>query len=277
MFNPSEWVGQQRGHLCTATVPLGRILTMHEIPNVDALKLFARSLREKAARDGRTLTHMQSLEEAAHSFGFRDWNTARAAAKARHAIEDAPARRISAPMKIFGTTISDGMLHMRFTVAASSREEALRAFLSLLGAEGEGKEHRAGSLDGSAHDMTLPTSGNQMLSAQMRRAMSRLHHRERFILAERRLKDPATPLEVLAALFGVSKGRISQIEQQALDRFRTAIGEDAASTQSDSAGRLRNVGQVSVRVTNPAPTADEIAAYRSVVLTGYGLGSGEQA
>lgn len=53
-------------------------------------------------------------------------------------------------------------------------------------------------------------------TAKVNNAMMFLPNRERFILAERRLKDPPTPLENLAAMYNVSKGRISQIEQQAV-------------------------------------------------------------
>lgn len=76
-------------------------------------------------------------------------------------------------------------------------------------------------------------------SAQFRNAMGKLPNREKYILAERRLKDPPTSLEVLASICGLSKGRISQIEQQAMERLKSIIAADKeASKSARAAGKF---------------------------------------
>lgn len=54
---------------------------MHDtLPDRRALKAQARRLRAQAARNGRSLTHSRSLALIARRYGFRNWNTLRAAA-----------------------------------------------------------------------------------------------------------------------------------------------------------------------------------------------------
>jgi len=77
----------------------------------------------------------------------------------------------------------------------------------------------------------------QKNSLRMRLAMGKLPKREAFILAERRLKDPPVPLEHLAAMYGISKGRISQIEQQAI----TMLKEILASSPAPEERRTRRI------------------------------------
>jgi RNA polymerase sigma-32 factor len=94
--------------------------------------------------------------------------------------------------------------------------------------DGDGA-HLADTLaDAAPHpeDELILKDEHQRWTVQVRVAMGKLPNREKFILAERRLKDPPTSLEVLAAMHGVSKGRISQIEQQAMERLKSIIAAD---------------------------------------------------
>jgi hypothetical protein len=118
-----------------------------------------------------------------------------------------------------------------------------------------------------AEDLSHGDNG-QAWFTRIRSAMASLPNRERFILAERRLKDPPTPLEVLAAMYGVSKGRISQIEHQALGRLGTVARK--APRELSPSRQLRLPSAEDVWIANSAPTADDVAMYRSVVMTGYG-------
>ncbi|ODT75805.1 MAG: hypothetical protein ABS76_33080 [Pelagibacterium sp. SCN 64-44] len=54
--------------------------------SAQTLKSEAKALREERARIGQPLTHSAALEEVARSYGYRDWNTARAALPDRVAV-----------------------------------------------------------------------------------------------------------------------------------------------------------------------------------------------
>lgn len=57
----------------------------------------------------------------------------------------------------------------------------------------------------------------------LKRAMTRLTHRERQIIEQRFLRETKSTLAELGAVFGLSKERIRQIEQQALGKLRAAM------------------------------------------------------
>ncbi len=50
------------------------------LPTIDALKTQARRLRADLCRQGTELSHGKALELVARQYGYRDWNTAHAAA-----------------------------------------------------------------------------------------------------------------------------------------------------------------------------------------------------
>ena len=52
-------------------------------PTLETLKDQARRLRASLAADGQTVGHGKSLELLAHQYGYRDWNTLRAAVRNR--------------------------------------------------------------------------------------------------------------------------------------------------------------------------------------------------
>lgn len=54
------------------------------IPSPDGLKAQAKRLRDTMATCGTALSHAAALEVVAKQHGFRDWNTAQAAAKRQH-------------------------------------------------------------------------------------------------------------------------------------------------------------------------------------------------
>ena len=64
----------------------------------------------------------------------------------------------------------------------------------------------------------------------MERAMSGLNEREREIIVERRLKEPATTLEDLSQKFGISRERVRQIEVRALEKLQEAIAQQVIDT-----------------------------------------------
>jgi hypothetical protein len=52
-----------------------------QIPSPDGLKAQAKRLRDAMAQSGTALSHSAALEAVARQHGFRDWNTAQAAAR----------------------------------------------------------------------------------------------------------------------------------------------------------------------------------------------------
>ena len=59
--------------------------------------------------------------------------------------------------------------------------------------------------------------------ALLRKAMKGLNQRERYIFAERRLKDEPTTLENLSQEYGISRERVRQIEVRAFEKVQKAI------------------------------------------------------
>jgi len=59
--------------------------------------------------------------------------------------------------------------------------------------------------------------------ALLRKAMKGLKQRERYIFAERRLKDEPTTLEDLSKEYGISRERVRQIEVRAFEKVQKAI------------------------------------------------------
>ncbi|MGH1482221.1 MAG: glyoxalase superfamily protein [Geminicoccales bacterium] len=53
--------------------------SLPRLPSIEALKNQARRLRAKLSSDGEPITHSNSLELLAHQYGYKDWNTLRAA------------------------------------------------------------------------------------------------------------------------------------------------------------------------------------------------------
>jgi len=106
---------------------------MRDTPTLDFLKQYARTHRAKAAGEGKPMTHAQALEETARTFGFRDWNTASAAAKKQSPAVSATATAADpSPKQLYGTTVFNSAFYMQLTVAASSWEQAEQAFLGFL-------------------------------------------------------------------------------------------------------------------------------------------------
>ncbi len=59
-------------------------------------------------------------------------------------------------------------------------------------------------------------------SAQLARSMEVLNEREKHILSERRLKDEPATLEQLSKVYGISRERVRQIKEKALEGLRHA-------------------------------------------------------
>lgn len=96
---------------------------------------------------------------------------------------------------------------------ASPAEGSETSFQDLLVDDGPDQEDRLGEAEEYAQRRRLVSE-----------AMGALSERERHIVAERRLKDDPPTLEALGAIYGVSRERIRQIEAQALEKIRKAVG-----------------------------------------------------
>lgn len=69
----------------------------------------------------------------------------------------------------------------------------------------------------------------QTRSAWLAQALSELSDREKTIIAERHLKHEAVTLEDLGKTLGVSKERVRQLEQRAMDKLKVSLGKYAAN------------------------------------------------
>ena len=65
-------------------------------------------------------------------------------------------------------------------------------------------------------------------------AMEDLNERERHIIMERKLQEPATTLEDLSQYYGVSRERVRQIESRALEKLESAIAKSAGQLPAPS-------------------------------------------
>ena len=70
--------------------------------------------------------------------------------------------------------------------------------------------------------------GHTVASRLIRKAVETLNERERRVVEERFMSEECTTLEILAQAFGVSRERIRQIEQRALEKIRKQIPKDQA-------------------------------------------------
>lgn len=94
-----------------------------DTPSVATFKAEARALREERARAGEPITHSAALEEIAHRHGYRDWNTAAAAAPERVLVPVQAGQRVKGTYLkqpfvglVLGVEILPDMQHVRVTV-----------------------------------------------------------------------------------------------------------------------------------------------------------------
>ena len=75
------------------------------------------------------------------------------------------------------------------------------------------------------HENVEKTDKDARLREWISEAFEHLNERERVIISERRLKENSITLEQLGSQFGISKERVRQIENRALEKMKTAIIE----------------------------------------------------
>jgi RNA polymerase sigma-32 factor len=101
--------------------------------------------------------------------------------------------------------------------------------------DGEATSNRQDFLVDDA-DLPDATVGDQIdterRSTWLRSALNVLNERELRIVSERRLKDEGATLESLGASLGISKERVRQIENRALEKLREALLRDHPDTAS---------------------------------------------
>ncbi|RMD94841.1 MAG: RNA polymerase factor sigma-32 [Alphaproteobacteria bacterium] len=88
----------------------------------------------------------------------------------------------------------------------------------------EDEDAQTAELVAHAHD-------NETLRGWLVEAMGALTERERYIVTERKLKDPPRTLESLGNELGLSKERIRQLEVQAFDKMRRKLEAQSREVQ----------------------------------------------
>ena len=74
-------------------------------------------------------------------------------------------------------------------------------------------------------ELVEETNKNERVREWIESAFEHLTPRERAIISERRLSDQTVTLEQLGTKFGISKERVRQIENRALEKMKAAITE----------------------------------------------------
>lgn len=77
-------------------------------------------------------------------------------------------------------------------------------------------------------ELLIEKDEKESWARKMRTALALLPERERDILTGRRLTDPPVSIETIANRYAISKGRVTQIEQQAFGRLKALIERDGA-------------------------------------------------
>jgi len=77
------------------------------------------------------------------------------------------------------------------------------------------------------HELQLANFQEKELKRELfHKAMDQLNEREKYIIAERKLKENPTTLDELSVHFGVSKERVRQIEERALEKLTKMVKGD---------------------------------------------------
>ncbi len=100
-------------------------------------------------------------------------------------------------------------------------DQSLNATVSVEG-EGEWQDFLADHRP-SPEDVVIGMRDGRMRSKWLAEALGELNPRERQIIAERRLRDEGATLEELGRALGVSKERVRQLENRAMDKLRASM------------------------------------------------------
>lgn len=85
----------------------------------------------------------------------------------------------------------------------------------------------------SPEDVVVGMKDAQARSLWLKEALCKLPERERTIIRERHLGEEVVTLEDLGKTLGISKERVRQLEQRAMERIKTSL-----STHTDDSGRM---------------------------------------
>jgi RNA polymerase sigma-32 factor len=131
---------------------------------------------------------------------------------------DLPPAVVTAVAAALGVT-EDNVVEMNRRLAGN--ESSLNASI---GEDGE-TSHQDLLMDDSADPETAYAEAEELRKrwALLEAAFAALTPRERRILTERKLTESPKTLEALGGIYGVSRERIRQIEEQALNKLRTAV------------------------------------------------------
>jgi RNA polymerase sigma-32 factor len=175
------------------------------------------------------------IRAAVQDYILRNWSIVRTGTTAAHKSLFFKLRRLRA--RLAGPSDAPLSPEQRGRVAAMLRVgthdvEAMEQRLaagdrSLSAPIGESGESAAQDLIADARpgpeEVVMGLRDTETRSQWLREALGELSERERRIIAQRRLRDEAVSLEELGAALGVSKERVRQIEQRALEKLKRSI------------------------------------------------------
>ena len=73
--------------------------------------------------------------------------------------------------------------------------------------------------------MAFSMKFNRRFKRLLQQSLAVLNNREKSIILDRRLKEPPLTLEQLSEKHGISRERVRQIENKAIDRLKAKIAE----------------------------------------------------
>lgn len=90
-------------------------------------------------------------------------------------------------------------------------------------------------------DVVIGMRDNQTRAQWLNDAMSELSPRERTIIVERQMNDDVVTLEDLGKQLGISKERVRQLEQRAMDKLRSSLMVKVKDAGLETVGLFHNV------------------------------------
>lgn len=168
---------------------------------------------------------------------LRNWSIVRGGTSSAQKALFFNLRRLRAKLSGTGTVKTDDEMHREIALAIGVSTDDVATMAARLSGPDTSLNAPVGESDGNASDrmdflvcsQPLPDEavGNAIDGERrirwLRQAMAVLNEREMRILKERRLKEEGATLEAIGERLGISKERVRQIENRALEKLKSAL------------------------------------------------------